>query len=106
MTPGNAGGPVVHTSNAHLYYELVAGVVNAPLSTKDVSNISGSIFPNPVSSTLIISNSIETKTYKVVNLLGKTVKDVEATGSLDVSDLSAGIYILKTDAGIAKFVKK
>lgn len=81
--------------------------VVAVLSTSDVINISDSIYPNPVSSTLNLSSSIKTKTYKIVNLLGKTVKDVKfISGSIDVSDLSAGIYILKTDAGIAKFVKK
>ena len=69
-------------------------------------NISKSISPNPVSSVLNISTSLNTKTYKVVNMLGKTVLDVNATGSLDVSNLSQGLYFLVTDAGIAKFVKK
>lgn len=81
--------------------------VVATLSTSSVINISDKIYPNPVSSTLNISSTINTKTYKIVNLLGKTVKDINATsGSIDVSGLSAGIYILRTDAGSAKFVKK
>ena len=55
---------------------------------------------------MTISKEVITETYKVVNLLGSTVKEVNAIGKLDVSDLTTGIYILVTDAGVAKFVKK
>ncbi|GEM_PF-4239373 len=68
-------------------------------------NISSKIYPNPVSTTLYIDSALETKSYKVVNLLGKEVKVAEAKGSLDVSSLSSGIYVLVTDEGMAKFVK-
>ncbi|WP_346883026.1 T9SS type A sorting domain-containing protein [uncultured Algibacter sp.] len=84
--------------------EVVSAVT---LSTNDVSNsISDKIYPNPASTSITISRSIETKTYKVVNLVGSTVKEVNANGRLDVSDLSNGMYLLVTDSGIAKFVKK
>lgn len=76
------------------------------LSTASIENISSSIYPNPVNSTLNINSDINTKTYKVINMLGATVKNVSATGTLDVSDLPAGIYVLITDAGIAKFIKQ
>ncbi|WP_303317038.1 T9SS type A sorting domain-containing protein [Flavivirga abyssicola] len=77
------------------------------LSTSDVAdNISDKIYPNPVSTVMTISKNVKTKTYKVVNIVGSTVKEVEASGSMDVSDLSGGVYFLVTDSGIAKFVKK
>ena len=75
------------------------------LGLKDF-NISASLYPNPVQSILNIASTIDTKTYKIVNMLGVTVKDVEATGSVDVSNLAKGIYILVTDAELAKFIKK
>ncbi|WP_442809378.1 T9SS type A sorting domain-containing protein [Tamlana sp. 2201CG12-4] len=53
-----------------------------------------------------MSKDLATDSYKVISILGNTVKEVKATGSLDVSDLSKGIYFLITDSGIAKFVKK
>ncbi len=84
----------------------IDGVADNTLSISNKTSISESIYPNPVSSILNISKSVNTKTYKVLNLLGKTVKDVDASGSLDVSDLSAGMYILLTDAGNARFIKK
>ncbi|MDW5290829.1 T9SS type A sorting domain-containing protein [Formosa sp. PL04] len=84
----------------------IDGVADNTLSISNKKNISGSIYPNPVSSVLNISKSVNTKTYKVVNLLGQTIKQVNATGSINVSDLSAGMYILFTDAGNARFIKK
>ncbi|MDB2384924.1 T9SS type A sorting domain-containing protein [Polaribacter sp.] len=75
-------------------------------STKDFENISSSIYPNPVSNTLNISSSVETKTYKILNTLGATIKVSPATGSMDVSDLKSGLYFLVTDSGMAKFLKK
>ena len=84
---------------------LASSVAYYTASAKDF-NISKFIYPNPVSSELTISKEVITDTYKVVNLLGRTVKEVNAIGKLDVSDLTTGIYILVTDAGVAKFVKK
>ncbi len=76
------------------------------LSNSKFDNISKGIYPNPVTTELTISNSIKTNSYEVVNMLGKTVKEVKATGRMDVSDLTSGIYLLVTDSGVAKFVKK
>ncbi|GAA4235017.1 hypothetical protein GCM10022291_15860 [Postechiella marina] len=105
MRYGEVGYPAYGNSDQSFTVTYNAGLT---LSNKSFNNanIAKNIYPNPVSSTLNVSNSINTKTYKIVNLLGKTIKDVEANGSIDVSDLSSGIYILATDAGKAKFVKK
>jgi hypothetical protein len=81
-------------------------VSEATLSNETFENISRSIYPNPASTELMVSRDIKTKTYKVVSLLGLTIKEVKANGSIDVSNLSKGIYILVTDTGVAKFVKK
>ncbi|WP_187388368.1 T9SS type A sorting domain-containing protein [Seonamhaeicola marinus] len=84
--------------------------LNTNLSVQSLSardfNISKSIYPNPVISELTISKDIKSRTYKVTNLLGNVVKEVAANGRLNVSELSSGIYVLVTDAGVAKFVKK
>lgn len=65
----------------------------------------GSVYPSPATSTLTINPSVVTKTYKVANLTGSIVLEANATGSLDVSKLTSGLYFLITDAGVAKFVK-
>lgn len=94
------------TSSKRAHFALSTLKVVATLTTSDFNGISSSIYPNPVSTIINISNKVKTQTYKVIDLQGKTVKDVEATGSIDVSDLSSGVYVLKTDVGAAKFVKK
>lgn len=101
------GAPSPDDTNTNTIVPAVTmkGVADNTLGFKNF-NISKSIYPNPVSSELKISNDVETKTYKVANLLGKVVKEVKANGSLNVSDLSSGIYVLITDSGIAKFVKE
>lgn len=81
-------------------------VPEVTLSSKKLENISKSIYPNPVSSELIIGKDVKTKTYRITNVLGSTVKEAEATGKLDVSDLKSGLYLLMTDSGVAKFIKK
>ncbi len=78
------------------------------LSVSDFNDasINGLFGPNPAIDTIEISSNIITKTYKVVSLSGATIKEVTAKGSLDISDLTKGIYFLVTDTGIAKFVKQ
>jgi hypothetical protein len=57
-----------------------------------------SAYPNPVKNILNISNSTEISKVQVVNLLGQEmiVKSMNETqGQLDVSELSAGTYLVK-----------
>lgn len=90
-----------------IYPNMLANSSLAILSAKEFENIASSIYPNPVKSTLYIKNSIESKTYKIFNVLGKTVFETNATAkSIDVSGLPSGLYILKTDSGFAKFIKQ
>lgn len=102
---GGAPSPDDTNSNSVMPATTMKAVADNTLSINKM-NIIGSVYPNPVSTKLFISNTVKTNTYKITNLLGNTVKEVKANGSIDVSDLSAGIYVLVTDAGIAKFVKK
>ena len=65
------------------------------------------VYPNPTTGLLNISNARDYKLITIHNILGKTVKTFVAAESIDISDLSAGIYLLKTDTGITqKVVKK
>ncbi|MGA9638700.1 T9SS type A sorting domain-containing protein [Flavobacterium sp.] len=78
------------------------------LSTTDFNraSIAANVSPNPVSSVLNISSDLVTKKYRIINLAGATVIETVATGSVDVSGLANGVYLLVTDAGIAKFIKE
>ncbi|MGA9638957.1 T9SS type A sorting domain-containing protein [Flavobacterium sp.] len=79
----------------------------ASLGTGDFSKQKlTSFYPNPVKDIITIGSGVETKTYKVLSLTGAVLKDVPATGTLNVSDLASGTYILSTDAGTAKIIKE
>ena len=65
-----------------------------------------SFYPNPAKDQVNFGSDVVTKTYKVINMTGSVVKDVVATGTLDVSDLPKGTYIIATDTGSGKLIKE
>lgn len=93
------------------YYVDDASLVdNTTMSTKDFASKSISFYPNPVTSDLNISSETEIKSISVIDLNGKTVKTLKSTEnikSVNLSDLSQGMYILSTDTNQQfKFLKK
>lgn len=93
------------------YYVDDASIVdNATMSTKDFASKSISFYPNPVTSDLNISSETEIKSISVIDLNGKTVKTLKSAEnikSVNMSDLSQGMYILSTDTNQQfKFLKK
>jgi hypothetical protein len=84
---------------------------NLALDIRKTSGISGTpalkldLFPNPATDHIDlmgIAGMIE-----VVDMLGATVLIAESNGSkLQVSDLTPGVYILRTEKGTARFVKQ
>lgn len=66
-----------------------------------------SVYPNPVKDILQVSGIGYRVSGKVYNYLGEMVMEtIIVNGQIDVANLPSGIYILKTEQGIAKFVKK
>ena len=84
------------------------------LSTNDeILNKQLKVYPNPTSNLVTIertNNYSSTITYKLYNLLGELIYTSESNSqlfSIDMSDLSRGIYLLElTDAQSNKVVKK
>src|SRR5690606_30989248 len=78
----------------------IDNVIWAPAATNSVAknNIAGlSIFPNPVTGGIIniSSDANATKTVVVYDMVGKqVVNTVTENGTVNVSNLSAGIYVL------------
>ena len=67
------------------------------------------VYPNPVTDKMIISTeSNDTETFSIVNLLGQNVQTGQLNGQKEVSvnELSAGTYFLKVGAETIKFVKR
>ena len=66
------------------------------------------VFPNPVNDFLMIENG-EGKDMVIVNTLGqvvKTVKRLENDGRCDVTTLQTGVYFIKIDSEVVRFIKK
>ena len=88
-------------------------VMVAPLlATNEVSSESGiSIYPNPVSDILYISNVKDKTAFKIFNVAGQLVKAGQVKdGHISVSELVKGNYIISladSDAQVnLKFIKK
>ena len=91
-------------------YVLLVGATII-VSISEVDNTTIKLFPNPVSDNLYITSEYTVEQITIYDLTGKMVKQVNQPGtSVNLSDLSAGYYMLKvtTEQGDAmhKFVKE
>ncbi|WP_157208982.1 T9SS type A sorting domain-containing protein [Mariniflexile maritimum] len=94
--------------NAGIYYiDDLAQSTTATLSSKDFKIKNVAVYPNPANDNISISGDNAIKSVSVFDILGKEVLTFKKHTNLNISDLTAGIYILKTDKGsVSKFIKK
>lgn len=65
------------------------------------------VFPNPAKDLLNIKGNKTPSSYKIVNLLGKNVKESTFTNTIDISKLNSGLYFLIYDnKTFSKFIKQ
>lgn len=82
------------------------------LGTKDFTSSKAVIFPNPASDAFAVSaETLKVEVYSVAGQLVKSFSNSTASQMLDISDLNAGIYMIRiTDTSnrlsISKLVKK
>jgi alpha-glucosidase (family GH31 glycosyl hydrolase) len=97
------------------YSEYPVFLKGNALAVNNLNTISLSVYPNPTEQTLNVSIQENTgvATFAIKDLRGRTVQTIKATAStqtLDVSELSSGVYLLTvgTELGIAnrKFLKR
>jgi hypothetical protein len=87
-------------------------ITNQDLGVSDQATLqSVSIYPNPVNSELNIDSEQKIESIAIVNVLGNTVKTIGApNNSIDVSELTKGIYFLQIqmETGLMskKFIKE
>ncbi len=64
------------------------------------------IYPNPVKDILYIEKAVQLlEIYTVNGRKVKSFENVAANGSVDLSDLEKGVYILRTENSVIKFIK-
>ncbi|MCB0461146.1 MAG: T9SS type A sorting domain-containing protein [Flavobacteriaceae bacterium] len=81
---------------------------NETLSIPDVRlNTEIKIYPNPANTYLYFNGHIENQTINIYNVLGQEELRTKVSNdkSIDVRKLKSGLYILKTEKQIVKFIK-
>tara|TARA_R110002049_G_scaffold76883_6_gene197164 strand:+ start:6125 stop:8341 length:2217 start_codon:yes stop_codon:yes gene_type:complete len=79
------------------------------LSTKNIIFESFKMFPNPTNGNRIYFSVTEDATINVYNVLGKLINTSEVSkskNSIDISELSKGVYLIKINSGKQFITKK
>ncbi|MBI3235130.1 MAG: T9SS type A sorting domain-containing protein [Bacteroidetes bacterium] len=76
--------------------------VGVPLAAQN----SFSIYPNPVKNHLYIQSTNQSAQVRVLDMKGMEVLSTKALNIIDVSELSAGVYVLQLDSNYIKFIKE
>ncbi len=107
LNPNNSYQTNAHTENEIVYFDdiVINNVATATTGVKGISNTSKySVYPNPASDVIKISDAAGSK-LQILSVLGKEVKTVKVDAnlqSINVSDLSKGIYLLRVTNNYGK----
>ncbi|WP_312768863.1 GEVED domain-containing protein [Epilithonimonas sp.] len=71
--------------------------VKEALATGETSFNKVQLYPNPVKDVLNISSTKKVNSISVYNVAGQLVKTVQNTNTVNMNNLSAGVYVVKTD---------
>ena len=78
------------------------------ISLENAKNREGvKIYPNPANDVLIINNA-EGKSVEIINILGQTIKSISPNNnqfSITINELKSGIYFIKIDNELIRFIK-
>lgn len=79
------------------------GIAQNPTLNKDKFSFRNiKIYPNPSNSIINIVGLKDIKTITLYNVIGQQVKMVKNENTVNVSNLKAGVYFLKTDNGLKR----
>jgi len=90
-------------------FQITASSLSDTAGVEDESLITLNMYPNPVSDMLNISSQNTINTVEIFNVLGQKVisRQVEDTSAeIDVSNLNAGIYLIKYEINNSIITKK
>lgn len=103
IPPGTMGAYVTNAGALWTGFNPVTEDSSLSLTNFELSkNIS--IYPNPAQSQIQLISNETMKSVTIIDLFGKTIKsNLMSTSSIDISDLSKGVYFLRiyTDKGMA-----
>jgi hypothetical protein len=97
-------------SNGELYISQDDRVSKIPETQLGIDELNTSldfnIYPNPVNDFISLTNSDFTSEFEIYDVLGNRLSNGNLTDKIDVTNLSAGIYFLKIEQTINRFIKK
>ncbi|HEY0092408.1 MAG TPA: T9SS type A sorting domain-containing protein [Flavobacterium sp.] len=110
-TNANAVPPVTNSAAASVFYDNILVSAQATDSLLGVAQQQAiandfSIYPNPITDFMNISNSVGMKSLSITDLNGRVVKSVELDNvqeaGINLGELASGVYIMNidTDSGI------
>ena len=100
--------PLAVDSSNEVFYDNISLKAAATASINDVFASSLKIYPNPATQFVNFSSELEINKVDVYSLLGKRVLSTSKliNNSLNVSDLSSGLYLMKITSGNAVASKR
>ena len=79
--------------------------ISTNLSLQIFSKRNFKIFPNPASNHITVSSVGGSFNYEIIDLNGRIIANGSNSETIDVSGFISGIYFLKIDSEILKFIK-
>ncbi len=76
------------------------------VSTTEVSNEALQVYPNPTTNLIHISGITKSTDYVINDLKGTVLSKGLTSGSIDVSSIKEGVYLLKLGSEVISFVKE
>ena len=89
----------------------VVGTITISTSTGITEQVNGGqnvSYPNPVNNSVTIKGLASGSNVEIIDVTGKVCKRIKVpafSNDLDVADLQKGIYFIKTEKAISKFIK-
>lgn len=95
------------TNIVRLYEIEVYGKQSSSLGVKEFTSNKFTIYPNPTSNSLYVSGINDIESLEIFDLNGRQLIKKADANSVDISELSKGVYFIKlNDKEIFKFIKK
>lgn len=69
------------------------------MAVSDVNKVAFKYYPNPVKDILTLSSSEKVNSISIYNVAGQLIKSNKDANTIDMSTLSTGIYLIKTNIG-------
>ena len=88
----------------HIGYVIMYNIQSL-IGTEIIDQKSLHIYPNPATDFIMIDGLYESAPYELINLNGSIIKAGITSGSIELSNLSKGIYLLHIGVNYIRIIK-